>query len=383
MKIATRPFFRIHDDKYNHMKRISQKELARQLNVSQAVISAVLNGSSTIRAGEDTRKKILEAVKESSYQPNRLANALLHRKTQTIGIIYQGGYSQLGVRKLAATVDRIRAREYLPLIYDLVLDVKGDEPCRLLADLNVNGIILINAGYPFMEETYPKFLKNKIKVISIDSPQEPSMPQIFSDRAQGFYTLTKHLLSRGCRDIALILNSPAGHEEEEYTSSQGLRKGATLALKEVGLRPVAIENYDSIADPAKDPRNPYHGGVVTVRRLLDRGCRPDAIICSNDAWAIGAMSECTRRGIRVPADMAVVGYNDDLQARYATSPLTTLAPAVDDMAEEAVRYATAEEPASRKKHRTILFPCTLVVRESCQFSPSSNSTRKQPQKNKP
>ncbi len=348
-------------------KRINQKELARSLGVSQSAISGVLNDNPAIRVCPETRERILNAIEKANYRPNLLANALLDRQTRTVGVIYQGGYIQLGLEKLFAVVDELVKRGYFPLVYDLLFGEKGEEQCQLLCDLNVKGAILINASYPFIYETYPRFLKGKINVASIDSPREPAIRQIFCDHVQGFRLLTEHLLEKGYRKMALLANyvDPLG-VDSPYTHSYGLIHGVTEVLSRVGLRPDAIEIHDARTNPPATAKDPYWGGATAMKRLLDKGCRPEVVICSNDAWAIGAMSECLRRGLRIPDDLAVVGFNDDIQARYAASPLTTVAPAVADLAQAAVRHII-ESPydPQAEEHEATLFPCELVVRQSC------------------
>ncbi|HWL52913.1 MAG TPA: LacI family DNA-binding transcriptional regulator [Chthoniobacteraceae bacterium] len=348
------------------MSRISQKELARRLGVSQATVSGVLNNHPSIRVAEKTRERILAAIRETDYQPNRIANAVFNRTSRTVGVIYQGGFVQLGVKKLAAVVKELVASEYLPLVYELLPYMEGSSQCQLLCDMKVQGVIVINASYPFMYDTYPRFLKGKVNVVAVDSPWEPHLHQVHSDRLQGFGILTEHLIAKGHRKIAVLASRvPSQGGDSPYTQSFGILHGVRKALGEAGLSPEGVEIFDSTGKGAPNWGDPYLPGMITMGRLLDKGCRPDAVIASSDSWAIGAMRECARRGLRVPEDLAIVGFNDDVQAEYAASPLTTVAPPVEEMARIAV--AKVSEPFSEKEegsHVTLL-PCRLVVRESC------------------
>lgn len=345
------------------MKRICQKELARKLGVSQAAVSGVLNGNPAARIGEKTRNRILEALKEANYQPNRLANALFGRETKTVGVIYQGGYVQLGVRKLSAIVKSLTERGFLPLIYDLMLDVKGDEQCQLLCDLNVRGTILINVTEGFISKIYPKYLQGKMNVAAIDCPPREGLYQLYSDRIQGFRLLTEHLLERGYRKIALLVSQPPRKTSASslHGSERALR-GVTEALGKAGLKPEGIEYYNAKENLSPYPADPYWAGMLGLRSLLDKGCRPDAVICSSDAWAIGALHECARRGIDVPGEIAIAGFNDDVQSQYTSVPLTTIAPPVDALADLAVRHIVETTPEDISN--PVLLPCDLVLRAS-------------------
>lgn len=370
------------------MKRIGQKELARQLGVSQAAISGVLNNNPSIRVGKETRQRILDAIKDTSYQPNLLANAVFDRPTKTMGIIYQGGYFQLGKRKLAAVIQKIVSRGYLPLVYHLMDKMEGKEQCQLLRDIKVAGVVIINGSYPFMYEVLPTYLKGKVPVVAIDSPEEPEISQIFTDRRQGFRILTNHLVGKGYTKIAILANRvPRVAEDSPYTQAYGVLHGVQDSLSQAGLELAGVE-YDGDTDSSGIAHDPYQSGAVALAKLLDKGCRPEAVICSSDAWAIGAIHECHQRGIRVPEDLAIVGFNNEIQGKYACSPLTTVNPPVDEMAEKAVETligppGTKDVAKKRKKEASPepelikidndapkclppqVLPCHLVIRKSC------------------
>lgn len=368
------------------MKRIGQKELARKLGVSQTAISGVLNNNPSIRVGKETRQRILDAIKASSYQPNLLANAVFDRPTKTVGIIYQGGFVQLGMRKLAAVVQRVTQRGYLPLVYDLMLDMPGGQQCQLLCDMKVAGVVIINGGYPFMYDVFPKHLKGRVPVVSIDSPVDPEIPQIFTDRQQGFRILADHLVGKGYRKIGILTNRvPHVAEDSPYTPAYGVIHGVKESLSKAGLELAGVE-YNTGGESVGFWDDPYRSGAVALARLLDKGCRPEAVVCSSDTWAIGAIHECRRRGIRVPEDLAIVAFNDEVQAGYAACPLTTVSPPVDEMADRALEIligpadhhsrameqpegaqegATATAEKIAKAPPVIVLPCHLVIRESC------------------
>lgn len=349
------------------MKRIHQKELARRLGVSQSAVSAVLNNNTSIRVGEATREKILAAIKDYNYTPNLLANALFDRDTKTVGIIYQGGYVQLGIKKLSEVICRVVERGHIPIVYDLLHNVKGIEQCGLLCDLKVKGVVLINASHTFVHEVYPHHLEGRLPVVSIDSPWRPNIRKIYSDRVQGFRILTEHLLKMGYRKIGILLNQPHPMDTDSpYSHTYGMQYGVKAALDKAGLQIVWAEMFDSSKTPPQERSDPYWGGAIAMRRLLDQGRDVDAVICANDSWAVGAMHECARRGIRVPEDLAVVGFNNEVQARYAMRALTTVAPPVEEMARVAVESIIATDPAVQPDtEQPLLMPCELVVRESC------------------
>lgn len=361
------------------MSRVGQKELAKRLGLSQATISSVLNGNRSIKIRESTRKRVFDEAKRLNYWPNRAARALLSRKTKTIGVIHVGSYLQTHMQKLALASAAIEGAGYTPIVQELVHGVKDDYICQYLRDANVDGLVIVFATGTFMLEGFPKYLQGHIPVVALDQPDHPFLPRFNSNRRQGFRMIGEHLVGRGYREIAVLCSVRPEGTDDALMHSYGVEHGSLDALNAAGIEPVAIMRYQlSMADRL----DPYRGGRVLMRELLDSGKRPQAVICSNDAWAIGAMTECLHRGMRLPDDMAFTGFHDEIQAQYAPSPLTSARTPLKALVQGAVKRLTewldadggAEIPPS-----LTLLDCELVVRESTTgFQNNSQISSKQP-----
>lgn len=349
------------------MARTTQRDLANRLGFSQATVSAVLNNSTSIKISDKTREKILKEAEKGSYWPNRLANALLERKTKTIGVAYSSGYSQVMMRKLYAVVSAIEEAGYFPIVHDLVSDISGERTCQFFRDVNVDGVVLLNVmRFDFLERSYPKYLEGVIPAISIDTPRKVALAQFNSDRRQGFRLVAEHLVSLGYRKFA-VLGTPLPPVTGglSFYHAYGLVHGVGDALEAAGLEPATIEYHHP---SAANLHNPHLGGEMAMEKLLSAGHRPEVVVCSNDSWAIGAMAVCAKWGLRIPEDIAVTGFQNEIQSQYTLPPLTTINAPAEELSSRAVEYLVShlEDPDHYPPPaRRIILPCQLVVRQSC------------------
>ncbi len=345
---------------------ITQEDIARMVGVSQGVISAVLNDSNAIRVSKDTREQILRLVDETGYQPNRLAKALRTGKSGVIGILFRGGYSQIWMAKLFEVVKEVKARGYRPLIYDMVLMSDSEESASVwLLRERVEGVMLLGVSGLVTDPRLSRAVLGKVPVVSMDGFLDVPIPQVQSDREQGFYILAKHLLELGHQRLGILRLEKWANYEHPHT--EGMLKGVSRALAEFGKsEPIMIR----LPRVDRDIEDPYIDGKAHMQELLKRKREdwPDAVICSNDAWAIGAISACAEQGIRVPEDIAVVGFQDEVQAAYVVPPLTTVAPPLKTLAARGVERLVELIGQGRpvpEEQEILNMPCSLVVRESC------------------
>lgn len=348
------------------MSRITQKDIAKRLGLSQATVSAVLSNNSSIKIAEGTRERILAEAEKLSYWPNQLANALLARKSRIIGVAFRNTFSQVVTRKVNEVVMAIEEAGYLPLAFDVSSRMSGEKMCQFLRDFNVEGIVVLNGTRDrFLEDNYPKYLKGVIPAVAIDTPKRLDIPQFHSDRKQGFGLVAEHLIRQGRRRLAILVTVlPEASPDLPFTHSYGCVEGISEKLREAGLEPPHIEFYRPNTGTWG---NPHEGGEVTMEALLASGKSFDAVVCGNDPFAIGALSVCARHGIRVPEDLAITGFQNEIQAGYAQPPLTTVEVPVELLARTAVSHLTnlVTGEACEQKHERIMLPCSLVVRESC------------------
>ena len=256
------------------MARLTQKQLAERLGLSQATVSAVLSNSASIRVSEATRKRILEEAEKGGYWPNQLANALLARRMRMIGVVHVNGYHQVIIRKLQRLVEEIEAAGYLPMVFDIGSHSGCERICQFLRDLNLDALVMLNpSSNHFTCNLYPKYLAGHVFSVAIDSPLRIGEAQFNSDRRQGFGLVAEHLIRLGYRRFAMIgMEIPPGIADPTFLHAYGFVTGVTEKIREAGLPDPVFEPFTRYAE-LKD--NPHRGGELAMETLLEKGHRPE------------------------------------------------------------------------------------------------------------
>lgn len=325
-------------------------DVARVAGVGIATVSRVLNKSP--RVSEETREKVLQAMARLNYQPSVVASALTKKKTYTVALFvsditnpFWGGVAR-GVEDLGrehgfsvvmCNTDYDPAREAQ---YIAVLRKKNvDGFIFASADLrNINIFKLKAAGFPIV------LLSREVEGVEVDV--------VRVDDREGGYLATRHLVELGHRRIAIITGPLSS-----YPAYQRLR-GYTQALEEAGLE--WREEY--VVEGG------FRGEAGRLAdQLLALPEAPTAIVAANDLVAAGVYKTLKARGVRVPADVSVVGYDDSDLAELMEPGLTTVAQPLYDMGRKAMEFLLAQVMApvgNRPAARQFVYQPRLVVRGS-------------------
>jgi DNA-binding LacI/PurR family transcriptional regulator len=327
------------------------KDVAERAGVSVKTVSNVVNGYLHVRP--DTRARVLEAISELDYRPNISARNLRRGRTGIIAL----AVPELDIpyfAELARHVVTAAARHDWTVLID---QTNGDrEQERLVAggirDHLIDGLIfsplaLTGADLaPGIDGTPMVLLGERVDHGPAD--------HVAIDNVAAARDATAHLIALGRRRIAAV---GAQHTAEAATARLRLA-GWSAALNDAGLRP----------DPdlvAAAPSWHRADGASAMRTLLAGGARPDAVLCFNDTLALGAIRALHDAGLRVPADVAVAGFDDIEDGRYFIPTLTTVAPDKADLARVAVDLLAARvSGADRAPPREETVPHRLIVRES-------------------
>ncbi|MFB4282736.1 substrate-binding domain-containing protein [Nonomuraea sp. MTCD27] len=330
-------------------ERPSIRRVADLAGVSATTVSHTLNGRRPV--AEETRRRVLQAIEELGYRPNVLARGLRTSRSQTIGLIIPditnpfypalarglqdvlgpAGYDQIisntdGVRRVErAAIEQMIARQVDGLAF-AVFHTHAED---LLP--------VIEAGIPVVR------LGGRLVQRGVDL--------VHSDDEGGAAEATRHLLGRGYRRIAFVCGPAAEGPAAERVA------GYRAALADAGVP----------ADRALVTHTEFSraGGAEGVARLLELPEPPDAVLCANDVMAIGALDVAAQRGLRVPGDLAVMGF-DDIEAAGMVSPgLTTMAnPAREIGQATAVRLLERLRGAIDEPSTELVVPARLVRRQS-------------------
>jgi LacI family transcriptional regulator len=347
------------------MSALTLRDVAKYCGVSTATVSAVVNGAQWVSPG--TRVRVQRAVDEMGYRPNQLARGLKTQRGYAVGVIVSDltnpFFTEI-VRSLSHAL-REDGRALFLCDSDHRYDL-GETNLRMLSDGHVVGLVLIGDSVP--EEALRRYLRRRshVPVVSVEREYDvEGVSELLVDSELGAYTATRHLVGQGYRRIAFIGSPDQGPGSSTYARTLR-RRGFERALSEVGIeidtRLIAQGNFR------------YAGGQQAMRRLLSAGGAPEAVFAFNDMTALGAMSVIRDAGLRIPDDIAVVGF-DDIPIAALTAPgLTTMAMPKGELGRAAAttlaRLLAGDPPVSVTRQ---VFDVELVVRHSSVRRPNGSS----------
>jgi LacI family transcriptional regulator len=307
------------------------------------------------RISQDTRKKVLKTIKNLNYHPSRSARGLVSRKTGNIGFILTEEHFLRGepfYSKIFLGVEfEARIHDYYILLATVSSSFsKGDSLPRFITERNFDGIII--AG-KISRELINSILKYDMPLVFVDySLMNGDYPTILTDNIKGGVLATNYLIENGHKNIAFIGG------EISHPSIMERLQGYKLALDSAKLKSndeVVITNDDYLS---------RQNGCSAAEILLNRRKDVTAIFAANDTTAIGVMQCLNNKGIKVPDDISVIGF-DDVQADLLLDPpLTTISVPKLDMGTEAIQLLLGIINKENIKARKILVPVKLIIRES-------------------
>ena len=329
------------------------KDVAERSGVAVGTASAVINNNPWV--SEETRRRVLEAIKELKYQPNQLARNLRTQKTNTIGVIAPDITNPFFTQIIRSIDALARQYGYVMMLCDSNENYQiGTETFNILLQKRVDGIILIGGIVP--KEELSKLLSDKHPVIVVIEREYeiPNIATVIVDAVKGGYTATKHFLSLGYRHVGII-TGPLGNEF--CHGSIGRYKGYQMALEEY--------NISFNQSMVKQGDFTFDGGYRAMKQFLEETPQARAIFVSNDLMAIGAMEAIKEQGLRIPEDVALVGYDDIPEASYVSPALTTIQLPQKQLGHTAVEtILTCLQGKNDFPLRRVL-PTKLIVRQSC------------------
>lgn len=327
------------------------KDVARQAGVSIKTVSNVIHGNIPVK--EEKRERVRRALQELNYQPNLPARYLRKGRVGMLALaipdLRNPYFSDIGNAIVAAASARS---------YTVLLDHTGGERSRerlVVSDLHsrlIDGVILSPLTLEY-EDLRPQQVKIPLVLLGerfFDVPYD----HVAIDNVEAARVATNHLLSLGKRRIAAIGAQKIFTGETAHLRLQGYRD----ALMAAGLP------YD---EHMIVQANSYHrnDGVEAMRHLLTLEEPPDAVFCFNDLIALGAIRVLLEAGRRIPGDVAVIGFDDIEDGRFATPSLTTIAPDKEQIANLAVSFLLGRIDGTRAQApERAEVPFRLITRES-------------------
>jgi LacI family transcriptional regulator len=323
-------------------------DISHEAGVSVATVSRVLNCSPKVT--EHTKKKVLAAVDKLGYTPNAAARHLVGKKANAMGVIIHQMTSGFYATVMSGIELEARSRGY----HVLITIAHDPDPERtryydMLDEARVDGLILLDSTLD--AETVAKLKSYNRPVVMIQrTSKDPEVCSVCTADEEGAYQALRHLLSLGYKKDLLVVT---GSEETEDTHLR--LKGCERALKEHGL---------SLGDVTQiSGRYSAQVALDAFRSYRASHELPRAIFAFNDDMALAIMKELRMAGVRVPEEVAVVGFDGIEAADYIG--LTTMEIPMLDLGREAVRLLLDRITNPHTPAAHVVKDCSLVIRESC------------------
>ena len=325
-------------------------DVARIAGVSKKTVSRVINRSPLLN--DDTRRRVEDVIGELGYIPNPQARALALRRNFLIGLVHDNPNAQMVMNVQQGILEALHGTEF-----ELVVRPVDRGSATMLVDLRhflerqrLFGLVLLP---PISENDTIAKLCAEIgcRYVRMGSaPLDDNDHMVASNDCEAVRAATEYLIEQGHRRIGLIAG-PHG-----FRSARERRLGFEEALSKAGIAlprsMIADGNYT------------FESGLTAAERLLDLMPRPTAIFASNDEMAAGVMHAARQRGLDIPKDLSIVGFDDTPVAAHVWQPLTTVRWPIASMARSAALKLTAGLDGEQIVEEPSLFLSTLIRRGS-------------------
>ncbi|MQY39893.1 HTH-type transcriptional regulator DegA [Streptomyces sp. RB17] len=333
-------------------RRPTLEQVAARAGVGRGTVSRVINRSPKV--SERSRAAVERAIDELGYVPNLAARSLVTRRTHSVALVVPEAETRLFSEPYFSTIIRgVSSRlstAGMQLLLVLVRD--GEEHARLASYLTaqrVDGVLMVAVH---SDDTLPDLLDG-LAVPTVLAGRRHDLEHVGhvrADNSGGARLAVQHLLDKGRRTVATI-TGPL-----DMDVARARLDGYREALRSAGI--TVDEGLISHGDFTEG------GGRVAMRDLLQRRPDLDAVFAASDVTASGAVHELRTRGLRVPDDVAVVGFDDSIVARHIDPPLTSVRQPIEEMGHTMASLLLDEIDQRGKGHREVVLPTELVLRES-------------------
>jgi len=324
------------------MKTPTMKQVAKLAGVSSSTVSRVINDSAPVN--EELHIRVMNAVEALGYSPDQIARSLRKGKTNVVGVIIPNITNPFFPIIVKGAEDYLRKQNYVMMLGNSDFDLKMEKKLfNTLKSKNVDGLLFVGSGgkTPFIDN-----LENRKRIVFIDRIYDNiDKNYVIVDNIEGMNDLVAYLINLNHRSF-LMINGKKG----TYTAEKR-REGFELALRKAD-----IKNYKMVYSGFS-----YEEGFETAKSLKKI---PDAIVCGDDIIAFGVIDSLRKRGVRVPADVSVTGFDDLIFSSKFTPPLTTMRQPIYELGYEAARLLVKIINDKPVKKNRIVLPTKLIPRKT-------------------
>lgn len=328
----------------------SIKDVAREAGVSIATVSRVLNDIDVVN--EETKKKVVDAIKKLGYRPNIVARSLKTQRTRTVGILIPDISNQFYPEIVRGAEDVANIYDYNVMLCNSDFDLeKEKEYLRVLKEKMVDGVLYMSSSLE--DDTLELINELALKTVLVETDdKQGNLPSVTIDNVKATYETTEHLISKGIKEIGFI-----GVSGEDNNAWRKRFTGFKQALEANGLK----LNEELTYFNNLKVKTGYEG----VLTMLEKGAKPEAIVCASDEIAMGAINALRSKGLNVPEDVSVTGFNDIDLAQAFYPRLTTVSQPMYDMGSIAMRMLIKLINNKTLEEGHFVLPHKLIERDSC------------------
>ncbi|MCC7519617.1 MAG: LacI family DNA-binding transcriptional regulator [Verrucomicrobiae bacterium] len=360
---------------------VTQRQIAERLKLSCSTVANILGKRAGLRYGKQTRERVLKTAAELGYQRNRAAQAIRQRRSNLIGIVHFGAGIEAAHKANLALSAEVHARGYDYLAVDM--NWHGGSVERVINELiqaRVEGVLISHIQEVFRQEHVDALRRVGIPVGIVNGESRAHASLYCDDVFGAFQALTRHLIQVGHRRILHLWpgvattdqNRAMGERLKGFRSAfEGCGTWTILEEEEVLERwPNGFVDAEGVMGlTVRQPIERYsaldHPVYRFCERLFAKGALPDAIVCTNDMYALELIAAGLAQGVRIPEDLALTGYDNDRVGAYPAFGLTTAEQDLDGIcaASAGELFRRIAHPGEPPGHR--IFPSKLILRTSC------------------
>lgn len=323
-------------------------DVAEKAGVSIATVSKIINHTGKI--GDDTKKRVLQVMKEINYRPSMVASALMGKKTNTIGLLIPDIANPFFAELARSIEDKGHEKGFNVVMCNTDNDSEKEEQyLQWLKQKSVDGVIIATGVQ--RELTFKELLEQKIPfaLIARDLPSL-AVDTVLLDDYLGGYQATSHLIECGYKEIISISGDPKTFSEHERL------RGYHQALIDAGL-----EYKEELILKCNGT---VEGANSTIQNYLKEGMTPKGVFAFNDLIAIGVINGAREKDLQIPNELSVVGFDNTILATVTNPPLTTIAQPIFDMGSQVINLLVETIEGEKKSKKRVVLTPELVVRET-------------------
>jgi LacI family transcriptional regulator len=353
----------------NAPDKMDMEQIAKRLGVSKTTVHYAIRN--TGRLSDKTRKRVLKVVNKFGYRPSGLARSFRRSRADTLGVVLVTLANSIHAHLLEGVESVARQNQHTMLV--ACSHGKSEverELIEVFMEQGVDGLVVVPCDPRQNQGFYRGLIEKGVRLVFVDREIHGVNAEIVTtDHEKGAYLEAQHLIDLGRTKLVCVATRSPRHRS---TSVQDRLKGVNRALREAELEPAIVLG----TDPPDFAVHEQYGYSVMQDYLKRAAGRFDAVCAVHDDLAYGVIRALTEFGMRVPRDVAVVGFDDQDPSAYFQPQLTTVRQPMREIGMEAGRllFRRLNEPAMDAARQRIVLEPTLIVRESSGMNMKAGKT---------